>query len=164
MRSRQRSLSLVSLDPMRALFVAISFALVVSRCLVASTTWPDKPYIEVRAYAYNRDGDIALPIIKHARLDRSVINKRGVMLAQEQTRRLIDAVTGKRPEPLSMTACFNPRHAFVFYDATKKPVAWVELCFECHNAEAQPFRKGQVYDVDALEKLARDLNLPLVPK
>jgi hypothetical protein len=60
--------------------------------------------------------------------------------------------------------CFNPRHAFVFYDAAMKPVAWVELCFQCHNAEAEPQQKEQVYDVAALEKLARELKLPLVPQ
>jgi len=149
---------------MRALLVAILLALVGPRSVVTATNWPDKPYVEVRAYAYNRDGDPDRAIVNNGQLDHSVINKHGVLLAREQTGRLVAAITGDRPEPHFSTACFNPRHAFVFYDAAKKPVATVELCFECHNAEARPFHKGQVYNVDALEKLARDLNLPLVPK
>jgi hypothetical protein len=132
--------------------------------LAAASSWPAKSYVEVRAYAYNAGGDIAQPIVKKGRLDRSVVNKRGVVLTPEQANRLIAAVTGKRPEPEWVAACFNPRHAFVFYDTDRKPIAWVELCFECGNAEAEPYQKGQVYDVSALENLARELKLPLVPK
>jgi hypothetical protein len=149
---------------MRALFVATSLALFVSDSFGESTSWPGKPYAEVRAYAYNRHGDMDRPILKNGRLDRSVINKRGVLLAADQTRRLVKAVTGERPAPHFTTACFNPRHAFVFYDAAKKPVAWIELCFECGNAEGEPRPADQVYDVAALESLAKELKLPLVPK
>jgi len=73
----------------------------------------------------------------------SVVNKRGEVLTAQQSARLIAAVTGTRPVQLSKM-CFKPRHAFVFYDAAMKPVAWVELCIECHNAEAEPQQKEQV--------------------
>jgi hypothetical protein len=149
---------------MRTLFVAALLVFFASLGFGVSTSWPGKPYVEVRAYAYNRNGDMDRVILKNDRLDHSVINKHGVPLEADQTRRLVAAVTGKRPEPHFTTACFNPRHAFVFYNAEKKPVAWVELCFECGNAAAEPHRPDQVYDVAALENLAKELKLPLVPR
>jgi hypothetical protein len=149
---------------MHARTTTISLVLMVSSALAANNGWPGKPYGEVRAYAYNAEGDIDRPILKNGRLDHSVVNKRGIGLAPQQISRLVAAATGGRPLPRSMIACFNPRHAFVFYDASKKPVASVELCFECHNAAAEPQRPYQVFDVAALEKLARELKLPLIPK
>jgi hypothetical protein len=149
---------------MRAPLMAILLALFALDGWAAFATWPDKPYVEVRAYAYNRNGDPDRPILKNRRLDPSVVNKRGIVLTPEQARHLIAAVTGKRPQPRWSTACFNPRHAFVFYDTARKPVAWIELCFECGNAAGEPRAPDQVYDIPALEDLARELKLPLVPK
>jgi hypothetical protein len=143
---------------------AACIPLFISITVFAAPPWPGVSYVEVRAYAYNSEGDLDHPILKNGRLDPSVVNKRGVILTQQQVSRLVAAVTDKHPLSESMTACFDPRHGFVFYDAAKKPVAWVELCFECHNADAEPRQKGQVYDVAALERLARELKLPLVPK
>jgi hypothetical protein len=146
--------------PLRIAFI---LACLLSITTLAASSSPHASYIQVRAYAYNREGDIDRPILKNGQLDFSVVDKRSVVLTAQQSARLIAAVTGKRPvRPEAM--CFNPRHAFVFYDAAMKPVAWVELCFQCHNAEAEPQQKEQVYDVAALEKLARELKLPLVPQ
>jgi hypothetical protein len=143
---------------------AACIPLFISITVLAAPHWPSASYVEVRAYAYNSEGDPNRPILKNGRLDSSVVNRRGVILTQQQVSRLVAAVTGKSPLPESITACFDPRHAFVFYGAAKKPVAWVELCFECHNADAEPRQKRQVYDVASLERLARELKLPLVPK
>jgi hypothetical protein len=126
--------------------------------------WPSLPYVEVRAYAYNAQGELDRAILKNGRLDRTVVNKTGIALTALQIKRLVAAVTGKRPAPNGAAACFIPRHAFVFYNAAKKPIAGVELCFECANAYAKPYRNGQVYDIAALENLAKELKLPLVPK
>ncbi len=148
---------------MRSVAITLSFLSFVGPCLGAGD-WPGAAYAEVRGYAYNKRGFPDLPILQHGRLSRTVLNKSGVVLTAAQTQRLIAAVTGDRLLPESMAMCFDPRHAFVFYDAAKKPVAWVELCFECAGALAEPHVKDQVYDVAALETLATELKLPLVPK
>ena len=129
----------------------------------AAADWPGVPFAEVRAYTYNKKDDDR-NIVTKGTLSPTVLNKQGVVLTAEQTRALVAAVTGKRPAPQWAAACFNPHHAFVFYDAAQKPVGWVEVCFECGNAAAEPAQRGQVYDVAALEKLATDLRLPLVPR
>jgi hypothetical protein len=129
-----------------------------------ASDWPNAAFAEVRAYAYNKRGFPDRLIVEKGRLSSTVLNKRGVLLTPAQTTRLVAAVTGYRPRPESEIMCFDPRHAFVFYDSAKTPVAWVELCFDCSRALAQPYVDGQVYDVAALEQLAKELKLPLVPK
>jgi hypothetical protein len=148
---------------MRCHFAAVGL-LVFAASGATAQDWPGIPYTEVRAFAYNKRGFPDLPIVKDGQLSRTVLNKHGVVLTAEQTRRLIAGVTGYHPRPESEIMCFDPRHAFVFYNVAKKPVAWVELCFDCSRALAEPYVDGQVYDVPALEKLASDLKLPLIPK
>ena len=136
--------------------------LLLSITTLAASSWPHASYVQVRVYTYNREGRFARPHSGKRSAGFFVVNKRGVVLTAQQSARLIAAVTGKRPMHFSMM-CFNPRHAFVFYDAAMKPVAWVELCFQCHSAKAAPQQKDQVYDVAALEQLAIEFKLPLVP-
>ena len=121
--------------------------------------------VEVCAYAYNpRVGETDPSILRDGKLSSTVVNKKGVVLTAEQSKRLVSSVTGKHPATEAYAACFDPHHAFVFYDAAWKPVAWVEVCFECGNAEAELSQRGQICDVPVLEQLARELKLPLVPR
>ena len=62
-------------------------------------TWPGKPYSEVRAFVYNKRGDGYRPIINNGRLDKTVLNKPGVVLNEQDVKRLLAAVTSKRPQP-----------------------------------------------------------------
>ncbi|RYD81818.1 MAG: hypothetical protein EOP84_10390 [Verrucomicrobiaceae bacterium] len=145
----------------RAIIAAL---LLISSTVSGHTRWPEQPYVEARAYAYNSRGDIGRPIVQGGRLDRSAVNKRGIALTPEQTARLVAAVTGKHRAPEEWMACFSPRHGIVFYNAARKPVAWVSLCFECDNAEAEPDPKTKIFDIRALEALATELRLPMVPR
>ncbi len=147
----------------------LRFVILVIPCLLgafgAQAGWPGSASTEVRAYAYNpRVADVDPSILKHGHLNPTVLNKDGVVLTPDQTKHLFAAVTGKHPDPGVYAACFNPHHAFVFYDVAHEPIAWVEVCLECGNAEAEPPQKGQVYDIAALVKLLRELKLPLVPR
>lgn len=36
----------------------------------------------------------------------------------------------------SRSQCFSPHHALVFFDGKNKMIAYVEVCFKCHNVEA----------------------------
>jgi hypothetical protein len=145
-------------------FVSIAvITLLLTGVSARASDWPGVAYVEVRAFAYNKRGFPDLPIVKNGRLSRTILRKQGVVLSSEQVKALLAAVTGERPRPETEIMCFDPRHAFVFFDTAKKPVAWVELCFECWGARAEPHPKGQVYDIEALAKLAFDLKLPLVP-
>jgi hypothetical protein len=112
-----------------------------------ASSWPGIPYTRVRAYAYNpengprvkdRSGHVLMyeTIWHDGKLATSAVNKSGTLLSATETERLIRAITMKPPETVTFTNCFDPHYAFVFYDAHRKAVAWVEVCFHCGNIQA----------------------------
>jgi len=137
-----------------------------------ASPWPGVPYAEVRAYAYNpengprvkdRSGHVLMyeTIWHDGKLATSVINKSGTLLSATQIARLVQAITKKPSETSILTNCFDPHHAFVFYDAHRKAVAWVEVCFHCGNIQAHPSSPGELHpDMKALLKLSKQLKLP----
>jgi hypothetical protein len=99
------------------------------------------------------------------KLAASAVNKSGTLLSAKQTERLIRAITKKPPETLILTNCFDPHHAFVFYDANRKAVAWVQVCFHCGNIQAHPTAPGESHpDIKGLLKLSKQLKLPNLPR
>lgn len=90
------------------------------------------------------------------------MSKTGILLTHKQVRHLVVAVTGKHPSH-PHAACFTPRHAFVFYDATQTPRAWVEVCFECLNNSSTPAGLADDVDFPALAELCAELRLPSSP-
>ncbi len=137
---------------MRALAILVLFA---STCLASS--WPGAAYTEVRGYASENGG----PIRHDGKLTNSVIAKSGTLLSAAQTDLLIRAITKKPQKTFDLTQCFDPHHAFVFYDAHQKAVAWVEVCFHCNNIKAHPRTPGDLWpDMKALLKLSNQLKLP----
>ena len=117
-------------------------------------SWPEASYLEVRAY-YSRE---PFSIIKDG-VPESMDSKEGILLNPDQERRLITAVTSS-VEPYKGADCFNPRHAFVFFDPLDRPVANLIVCFDCVWAEGGP---SDMPDIGALADLVTDLGLPLGP-
>jgi hypothetical protein len=135
--------------------------------LIASTrlasSWPGGAYTEVRGYAYNPE--VGESIWHDGKLASSVINKSGALLTTAQTQLLLRAITKKPPKSIDYTNCFSPHHAFVFYDAHQKAVAWVEVCFHCNNIKAEPSAPGERWpDMQALLTLSKHLKLPNTPQ
>ncbi len=89
-----------------------------------------------------------------------VINKDGTALAPEQVTRVLAAVTGKHPDH-SRAFCYFPHNAIIFYNAAKKPVAFVEICFACLGYRAQPKGSSDNYDIVALAQIFDDLHLSM---
>jgi hypothetical protein len=89
------------------------------------------------------------------------INTNGSVLTPDQTKRLLSAVTGKHQAHAS-AHCHRPHNAFIVYDSEKKPVAFIEVCFECLTAVVEP-QRGVAPFIDLIE-LARifdELKLPM---
>ncbi len=128
---------------------------------IAYAAWPEAPYVEVRGYAFNTNGGPA-SIIKDDKLNSSAVNPKGILLTKDQIKRLIAALTEKHPEH-PIAACFNPRHAFVFYDEKQHAVAVVDICFECLGARASPSGTLFPYDFPALADLCAELKLTGAP-
>jgi len=146
------------------LFVVV--VLTLTRSVSAeSTNWLPAGYAEVRAYLYNLEGEQAAPIVKHGKLHESVWNPEGAALNKKQTATVQKAVVdyhpaGPRPPSAS---CYQPRHAFVYYDAEHKPVGFVEVCFSCGNYRTSPEHPVAV-DLDTLKKVFVELKIPVFNK
>ncbi len=145
---------------------ALVISLLIASAMTAAAGWPPH-FVEVRGYSYNRvkpTGDrMYYPLFEDGQLSRTVINKAGARLSASQVQRLLKATTGKHPF-VTHAMCFNPHHGFVFYDAANKPVAWVEVCFECSNIEYSPGGRNTCRaDFTALLALSKELRLPHTP-
>lgn len=116
--------------------------------------WPGVAYKEVRAYYASTP---FLESFQQAGIPEQVEDKDGVLLNADQEQRLISAATTEK-QPEAIAVCWNPRHAFVFYDDAGKAVAEVDVCFECANAMGA-YTKWP--DLGALATLVTDLGLPL---
>lgn len=143
---------------------AAAILLFFAPCAFASSHWPGVPYSEVRGYA-SRDYYIENEsIVLNGKLSSGIINKSGAPLTPNQIQRLVRAITRKPPRVIDLVQCFRPHHAFIFYDVRHKPVAWVDVCFECGNAKAhpEPF-KFHYPDMKVLLSLCRELKLSNTP-
>jgi len=89
-----------------------------------------------------------------------VINQNGAPLNAQQVKRLLKAES-RRFQPRGVAGCYIPHNAFVFYDAEKKPVAFLEICFDCLGARVIPEDPGFDPDYFALAVLCTELKLPL---
>lgn len=89
-----------------------------------------------------------------------VINKDGALLSAKQISRLLRAES-RRFQPRAVAGCYSPHNAFVFYDAEKQPVAFLEICFDCMGARASPEDPGFDPDYYALAVLCAELKLPI---
>lgn len=125
----------------KAIFLLLSIV-----CLHArEVSWPGVKYAEVRAYAWPNNLNPERVILADMKLEKGVINPSGALLTAEQTKTLLTSVTGQRPGyPVGM--CHVPHNAIVFYDADKKPVAFVEVCFGCSTSRILP--AGAVASID----------------
>jgi len=128
----------------------------------AGVPWPAVPFTEVRAYAWPDDHTTEAVILDGMTLKAGVINPEGALLTAPEVKQLIAAITGRHPS-YPVAACFNPHNAFVFYDAEKKPVASVEVCFSCRGIHAVP--KGAEITIDhiALATIFDAHKLPMGP-
>lgn len=130
----------------------------------ADTTWPGVKYTEVRAYAWDvhRKGSGSLDgvIRDDMTFEAGVLNKDGAKLSPEQVKRLLAAVTGEH-DPHPTPGCYNPHNAFVFYNADKKPVAFVEICFDCLIYRISPDDPVPGIDLLSLAVIFTEHKLPV---
>ena len=138
----------------------ILFLLLTTLSVFAGEPWPGVQFTEVRAYAWPDDKETEAVILADKSLKPGVINKDGALLTPQQVKQLLAAVTGKH-EPHPVAGCHIPHDAFVFYDADKKPVAFVEICFGCLNHRVEPAGSAPVIDLLALASILSAHKLPM---
>ena len=124
--------------------------------------WPGMDYSEVRAYHYQQAGTLADAMLDEAAIRRNATDEDGELLTISQTGRLLIglAATHRQYEPL---LCVDARHAFVFYDSSRRAVAAVEVSFECRTVIMTPGGMQQKVDLPAVADLVSELGLPIDP-
>jgi hypothetical protein len=124
--------------------------------------WPGLAYAEVRAY-YHKDPEVLLDtLLQEGAIQKLAANKDGAPLTTDQTKRLLAAVAGNY-QSYKKSMCFDPRHAFIFYDEHHKAVAAMEVCFDCYGMYMTPGGMPERIDFPAIADLVDELKLPLHP-
>ena len=128
----------------------------------AGANWPGLAYAEVRAYYHKDPGVLLDAILQEGAIQKLAANKDGAPLTTDQTKRLLAAVAGNY-KTYEKYMCFDPRHAFIFYDEHHKAVAAIEVCFDCYGMYMTPGGMPERIDFPAIADLVNELELPLHP-
>jgi hypothetical protein len=128
----------------------------------AMQDWGFLKFAEVKAYRTNWRDEYSRDLIVNdrGRLNPARYPKEGIPLGASQVNQLRKAVTGSH-KPHNRAYCFNPHHAFVFYDASGKIVGNIDICFSCLNYHAVPKGFAEDWDLRALKKLFEELGIPI---
>jgi len=142
--------------------LAILILLLSTASLLAGEPWPGVDYTEVRAFAWATTVHLPEGLLhEDMTFEDGVINKGGTLLNASQIKRLLAAQARRWKEPRVRLGCsYDPHNAFVFYSANKKPVAYLELCFDCFAHRTQPEDKECDPGFLALAHLCAELKLP----
>jgi hypothetical protein len=127
---------------------------------LAGEQWPQVAFNEARAYAWPNDFTTEAVILPGMRLKPGVINPDGAALSPEQIKRLAAATNGKHPEH-AVAGCHIPHNAVVFYDAQKKPVAFLEICFTCLSYRGEPNGLAERVALLSIASIFAELKLPM---
>lgn len=126
--------------------------------------WPSEPFQHVVAYCYDfsqdqRGSSITFP---DGSLHKGVIRATTIRLNDTQTVKLRALLSKDSENERGEVECYDPHHAFVFYDQDWKVVASVDICFLCDNYVARPRGVSNLIDLVALEALCREFGLPML--
>lgn len=111
--------------------------LVVATEAAAQDPFSKLNYDSVVAYNFGLRGRY-LPtiLLKDSTLDRSTILP-GRKLSSQETSQLLARLNNKRTYGGAPMACFEPKHAFIFYGGTGIK-GMIEICFQCNNIRSTP--------------------------
>lgn len=135
-------------------------ALLTTATVFAEQPWPKIEFTEVKAYAWPGSLEVEEVVLPEMKLREGVLNREGAVLTAAEVKALTAAVTGKH-KATPIAGCYSPHNAFVFYDAAKKPVAFVEICFTCLGKRIEPAGAAEHIDFNALAHLFTAHQLPL---
>ncbi|MFC7339073.1 hypothetical protein ACFQY0_17905 [Haloferula chungangensis] len=138
------------------------FLLFTLTVLHAEDHWPAKPYAHVVAYCYDftKDPRGTSIIFKDGTHHAGIIAPFTLLLDAKQRSKLDTLLNTPFKGVPGDVDCYDPHHAFVFYDAKWKPIAWIDICFLCDNFSAVPNLPNAPIDLPRLERFVRELSLP----
>jgi hypothetical protein len=107
------------------------------------------------------DGDPDVPLIVAGRFNRKYASRLTKRLDGKETELLTKCVSGKH-KPMWKFMCFDPHHAFVFYDKGSKALAQIEICFDCNTFRSSPESGlSEYWDLESIKKLILGKGLPV---
>ena len=126
--------------------------------------WPNQPFKYVVAYCYNPFFDTRGSSITFAdgSLHSGVIRATTVRLDATQIIELRKILSTDTNSACGGALCYDPHHAFVFYDGDWKVTASVDVCFLCSDYKSRPQRISGAIDLTALKKFCSQLGLPIL--
>ena len=148
---------------MRILLLVV-VPLVLSTFELSANSLPDDIH-EVRAFVYDYTQERKnMTLLKGGKIHSGVINKGGTRLAPKQVEALKNALRSKK-ELIPGAFCYMPHHGFIFYNSKGKALGHIELCFQCGNVDSSPMSLSDYqWDWDAIEKILKDLKIPVLKK
>lgn len=146
---------------MKTLIVLL--VITISSALAAPKKWPDVPYTHVVGYCYDftqdtRGFSISFP---DGSLHKGIIKATTIRLSDAQTKSLLKILNDVVDHERGEVECYDPHHAFVFYDSNWKIVASIDICFLCENHSAVPKGAPEMFDLQAMEDFCRQIGLPV---
>lgn len=137
----------------------LSWFLVLVRCYGADMEWPGIEYSHVKGYLFRGDPSADSRILIDGNINPSV--EKVVRLTAEQGRKISTAMQDP-PKERRNAMCFDPHHAFVYFDSESKPVAWVNFCYHCNTYYTDPpLLEGKILNLSALTPICREIGLPV---
>ena len=121
-------------------------------------SWPGTTFTEVKAFHWPLKISKRSLISNEFELVPGAINKAGVKLNKDQVKILQRSVVNKFP-PHPAAACYSPHNVFVFYNG-KKPVAFIEICFDCLGYRSFPKAPADNFDLLSIAKICQQLKIP----
>ena len=126
--------------------------------------WPPAPFEYVVGYCYDftqdpRGSAITFP---DGSIHKGVIKGTTVRLSGVQVTSLRALLSIDSKTENGNVDCYDPHHAFVFYDADWKVTASIDICLFCEDYVARPKGASSLIDLQALEAFCRVIGLPIL--
>jgi hypothetical protein len=114
----------------------------------------------VDVVVYDGSDDPDQPLIKNEKFNQKYSNRMIKRLDTKEVELLKRCLIGKH-KPTWQFMCFDPHHAFVFYDKNSKIIGHIEICFDCRTFRSYP-KSGlsEYWDLTAIKKLVVAKGLP----
>lgn len=129
----------------------------------APKQWPavNFKYVVGYCYDYSQDARGASITFPDGSLHKGVIRATTVRLNDVKVAKLRTLLSTDSKTEGGEMECYEPHHAFVFYDENWKVVASIDICFLCEDYNVHPSGASNNIDLDALELFCREVGLPV---
>ncbi len=127
-----------------------------------ASPWPPENVAHVVAYVYDytQDSRGSSPVFPDGSLHKGIIRSATTRLNGGQAKTLLDTLT-KPVEFHESEDCYDPHHAFVFYNKDWKPIGWFAVCWRCGTYAGGSEKFPDYIELAPVRKLTEELEMPV---